>query len=46
VVPFPFLPEVRPGRIGPIFELRYYTLKLGAMPQVRKNWEAVASINA
>jgi hypothetical protein len=40
VVPFPFLPEVRPGIIGPIFELRYYTLKLGTMPQVRKNWEA------
>ena len=40
VVPFPFLPEVRPGKIGPFFELRYYTYKLGAMPQVTKNWEA------
>jgi hypothetical protein len=40
VVPFPSLPEVRPAKIGPIFELRYYTYKLGAMPQVRKNWEA------
>jgi len=40
VVPFPFLPEVRPGKVGPIFELRYYTLKLGALPQVTKNWEA------
>lgn len=40
VVPFPFLPDVRPGKVGPLFELRYYTYKLGAMPQVRNNWEA------
>lgn len=40
VVPFPFLPEVRPAKIGPIFELRYYTYELGAMPQVAKNWQA------
>jgi hypothetical protein len=40
VVPFPFLPDVRPGKLGPVFELRYYTYKPGAMPQVRKNWEA------
>src|SRR2546422_11098641 len=26
VVPFSFVPEARPGRVGPIFELRYYTL--------------------
>src|SRR6266446_2429038 len=27
VVPFKFVPEVRGGKLGPIFELRYYTLK-------------------
>jgi hypothetical protein len=40
MVPFPFLPEVRPGGVGPIFELRYYTLRQGAMPEVAKHWEA------
>jgi hypothetical protein len=40
VAPFPFLPAARPAKVGPIFELRYYTYKLGAMPQVAKNWEA------
>ena len=40
VVPFSFVPEVRPGRVGPIFELRYYTLKPGALPDVAKGWES------
>ena len=39
VVPFPFLPEVRPGRVGPIFELRYYTLRPGMLPELRSAWE-------
>ncbi len=40
VVPFSFVPEVRPGKVGPIFELRYYTLKPGMLPEVAKGWEA------
>jgi hypothetical protein len=40
VVPFPFVPEARPGRIGPYFELRYYTLRQGALPELRAAWEA------
>jgi hypothetical protein len=40
VVPFAFLPEVRPGKVGPIFELRYYTLKAGTLPDTAKGWEA------
>jgi hypothetical protein len=40
LVPFAFVPQVQPGKMGPVFELRYYTYKLGAMPQVAKNWEA------
>ena len=32
VVPFSFVPEVRPGKMGPIFEIRYYTLKAGQLP--------------
>ena len=40
VVPFSFVPEVRPGKVGPIFELRYYTLKPGTLPDVAQGWEA------
>ncbi len=40
VVPFPFVPEVAPGRIGPFFELRYYTLKQGMLADQQKAWEA------
>jgi hypothetical protein len=37
---FPFVPQARPGKIGPIFELRYYTLKGGTLPDTMKGWEA------
>ncbi|MBI2015962.1 MAG: NIPSNAP family protein [Candidatus Rokubacteria bacterium] len=40
VAPFGFIPEARPGKIGPIFELRYYTLKPGTLPELAKGWEA------
>jgi hypothetical protein len=39
VMPFSFLPDVTPGRVGPFFELRYYTLKLGMLPELRNAWE-------
>jgi hypothetical protein len=39
VVPFGFVPQVQPGKIGPIFELRYYTLKAGKLPELSKAWE-------
>ena len=39
VTPFGFLPVVTPGRLGPFFELRYYTLKAGKLPDVAKGWE-------
>ncbi|MBI4593479.1 MAG: NIPSNAP family protein, partial [Candidatus Rokubacteria bacterium] len=39
VNPFPFIPEARPGKVGPIFEFRYYTLKPGTLPGVAKGWE-------
>jgi hypothetical protein len=40
IVPFPFIPAVRPGKVGPVFELRYYTLKPGTLPDTAKGWEA------
>jgi len=38
--PFPFVPEPQPGRMGPIFEIRYYTLKSGTLADTAKGWEA------
>jgi hypothetical protein len=40
VNPFPFVPEVQPGKIGPIFEIRYYTLKGGTLPATAEGWKA------
>ncbi|MCI0548439.1 MAG: NIPSNAP family protein [Candidatus Rokubacteria bacterium] len=40
VQPFAFVPEPRPGKMGPIFEIRYYTLKPGTLPDTAKGWEA------
>ena len=39
IAPFSFLPDVRPGKLGPVYELRYYTLKPGKLPDVAKGWE-------
>ena len=39
IVPFPFVPAPRPGRVGPIFELRYYTLKPGMLPSLTSAWQ-------
>ena len=39
LVPFPFLPEVLPGKMGPVFELRYYNIKAGTLPDLIKRWE-------
>jgi hypothetical protein len=38
IVPFDFVPAPQPGRMGPIFELRYYTLKPGTLPDTAKGW--------
>jgi hypothetical protein len=39
ISPFGFVPPVRPGKIGPVFEIRYYTLKAGTLPDTAKRWE-------
>src|SRR5207245_1706429 len=39
-VPFSFIPEPRPGTLGPVYELRYYTLKPGTLPDTAKGWES------
>ena len=34
----PFVPKVS-GKVGPVFELRYYTLRPGKLPEMLKGWE-------
>ena len=38
--PFPFIPDITPGTLGPIFEIRRYSLTAGSLPGVMKRWEA------
>jgi len=37
---FDFVPKPTPGKMGPVFEIRYYTLKGGTLPDTAKGWEA------
>jgi len=39
-VSFPFVPAMNPGRFGPVFEVREYGIKFGALPALLKAWEA------
>ncbi len=38
--PFPFLPPVKPGRFGSVYEIRTYRLKQGGVPPTLAAWEA------
>jgi len=40
VVPFAFLPDLKPGKMGPFFEMRYYAMKPGTLPDLIKRWES------
>ena len=40
ISPFGFIPEPRPGKMGPVYELRYYTLKPGTLPALAEGWES------
>ena len=40
LVPFPFSPQLAPGKIGPFYEMRIYTVKIGSLPDIMKAWEA------
>lgn len=39
-VPFAVSPEIRPGEMGPFFELRLYTYADGDLPKIVEAWEA------
>ena len=38
VTPFDFIPTPTPGKMGPVIEMRYYTLKGGTLPDTAKRW--------
>jgi len=46
LVPFPFLPEPLPGKMGPFYELRYYHIKPGTLPDLMKRWEGAIGARA
>ncbi len=39
VIPAPCSPELKPGKMGPFFEMRTYTLAPGEIPVAMENWE-------
>ena len=40
ISPFGFVPAPRPGKMGPFFEMRYYAMKPGTLPDLIKRWES------
>lgn len=39
MMPFAFSPELKPAKVGPIFEMRTYAYKTGELPKIVKIWE-------
>lgn len=39
MIPFSISPELKPGKVGPYFEMRTYTYVSGELPVIMKNWE-------
>lgn len=39
IAPLPFVPPLSSNKVGPIFELRYYTLRGGQFADMAKGWE-------
>jgi hypothetical protein len=39
MIPFSFSPEMKPGKMGPYFEMRTYTYASGELPKFQQLWE-------
>ena len=39
MIPFAISPELKPGKVGPYFEMRVYTYASGELPKLVKAWE-------
>lgn len=42
--PFAFMPEIKPGKQGPFFEIRTYTFAAGELPHIKKLWENAINV--
>jgi len=40
ITPFPFASNMNPGTWGPYYEIRYYNVRPGTMPDVMRRWES------
>jgi hypothetical protein len=40
LVPFPFVQQITPGKLGPVFEMRCYAMKPGTLPGLLQRWES------
>jgi hypothetical protein len=38
-IPFPMSPQTTPGKLGPYYEMRIYTLAPGGLPNIEKAWQ-------
>jgi hypothetical protein len=38
-IPFPMSPQTKPGKLGPYYEMRIYTLAPGGLPNIEKAWQ-------
>lgn len=38
-IPFPMSPDTKPGKLGPYYEMRTYTLEPGGLPKIAMAWE-------
>ena len=38
-LPVSFCPELRTGKLGPVYEMRTYTIEPGSLPEVEKRWQ-------
>jgi hypothetical protein len=43
---FPFIQHPTPGKLGPVYEFRYYTLKPGMLAATAKGWEGSIAARA
>ena len=39
MLPFPSSPELKPGKMGPYYEMRTYTFPAGELPKIIRCWE-------
>lgn len=44
MIPFNFSPEIKPGKMGPIFEMRTYTYLPGELSVIQKSWESALPV--